>query len=102
MCVHVADFFIKLTGISWVVVSCRSKEKVVCVFRSDGFRKHAGSLAERLFIEYGSAGGHRTMARAELQAEKLATELPEFTDVALERWLLDRLAQRLKPLARLK
>jgi nanoRNase/pAp phosphatase (c-di-AMP/oligoRNAs hydrolase) len=99
MCVHVADFFIKLTGISWVVVACRSKEKVVVVFRSDGFRKHAGRLAELLFMDYGSAGGHRTMARAELELGRLVAELREPTDVAIEEWLLRRLSTRLKSLS---
>ncbi|HXX92068.1 MAG TPA: DHH family phosphoesterase [Planctomycetota bacterium] len=99
MCVHVADFFIKLSGISWVIVACRSKEKVVAVFRSDGFRKHAGKLAEQLFNDYGSAGGHRTMARAELELSRLVAELREPTDVAIEEWLLRRLSMGLRSLA---
>ncbi len=100
MCVHVADFFIKLADISWVAAACRSKEKVVVVFRSDGLRKHAGRMAEGLFLGFGSAGGHRTMARAELDMAKLQAELRETNDVAIEEWLLRRLAVRLKPLAR--
>ncbi|HEX7898719.1 MAG TPA: DHH family phosphoesterase [Planctomycetota bacterium] len=98
MCVHVADFFIKLTGISWAILACRSKERVVVVFRSDGFRKHAGKLAEQLFLDYGTAGGHRTMARAELELGRLVAELREPSDVAIEEWLLKRLASKLRPL----
>ncbi len=101
MCVHVADFFIKLSGIGWVVVACRSKDRVVAVLRSDGFRKHAGHLAEALFRDYGTAGGHRTMARAELEVERLGSELREPTDVAIEEWLLRRLGTKLKPLSKL-
>ncbi|HYE99803.1 MAG TPA: DHH family phosphoesterase [Planctomycetota bacterium] len=100
MCVHVADFFIKLTGISWVVTACRSKERVVAVFRSDGLRKHAGKLAESLFAEYGTAGGHRTMARAELELGRLVAELRAPTDIAIEEWLLRRLSGRIKALGR--
>jgi len=99
MCVHVADFFIKLTGISWALVACRSKERVVVVFRSDGFRKHAGHLAEGLFLDYGTAGGHRTMARAELELSRVQGELREPSDVAIEDWLLKRLGTKLKSLA---
>ena len=98
-CVHVADFFIKLSGISWAVVACRSKERVIVVFRSDGFRAHAGNLAEALFTGYGSAGGHRTMARAELDISLLQAELREPSDSAIENWLLKRLGTKLKPLA---
>ncbi len=99
-CVHVADFFIKLSGISWAVVACRTADKVVVVFRSDGFRKHAGNVAERTFLDYGSAGGHRTMARAELPAARIGSEIADLTDAAVERWLLKRLALQLKPLAK--
>ncbi|MBI2932640.1 MAG: DHH family phosphoesterase [Planctomycetes bacterium] len=102
VCVHVAEFFIKLSGISWAITACRTREKVVVVFRSDGFRKHAGREAERLFVEYGPAGGHRTMARAELPVERLAGVLAEPTDPAIERWLLGRLAQRLRALGQVK
>jgi len=100
MCVHVADFFIKLAGISWVAAACRCGERVVVVFRSDGLRKHAGRMAEALFLEYGSAGGHRTMARAELEIPRLRPELRDTSDVAIEEWLLRRLSMRLKPLTR--
>jgi nanoRNase/pAp phosphatase (c-di-AMP/oligoRNAs hydrolase) len=99
MCVHVADFFIKLTGISWAILACRSKDRIVVVLRSDGFRKHAGHLAEALFMDYGGAGGHRTMARAELELSRLQAELREPSDVAIEDWLLKRLGTKLKSLA---
>lgn len=97
--VYVADFFLKLSGISWVVTAVRTKEKVVVVFRTDGLRRHAGRIAETLFLDYGTAGGHRTMARAELQIAKVQAELPEITDIALERWLLARLSMKLKALS---
>jgi nanoRNase/pAp phosphatase (c-di-AMP/oligoRNAs hydrolase) len=99
ICVHIADFFIRLSGISWAVLACRSKERVVVIFRSDGFRKHAGRLAEALFTDFGSAGGHRTMARAELELPRLQAEIPEPSEAAIEAWLLKRLGTKLRPLA---
>jgi nanoRNase/pAp phosphatase (c-di-AMP/oligoRNAs hydrolase) len=100
ICVHIADFFIKLSGISWAAVACRTPEKIVVVFRSDGFRKHAGKVAETVFIDYGTAGGHRTMARAELPLERVRSELTETTDLAVENWLLGKLATKLKGLGK--
>ncbi len=97
-CVYIADFLIKLSGISWVIVACRTLDKVVVVFRSDGFRKHAGKVAEMLFREHGSAGGHRTMARAELPLEGLVKEGTDVSDVGVERWLLTRLSMIRKPM----
>jgi nanoRNase/pAp phosphatase (c-di-AMP/oligoRNAs hydrolase) len=100
ICVHIADFFIKLSGISWAVVACRTPEKIVVVFRSDGFRKHAGKVAEAVFIDYGTAGGHRTMARAELPLERVRPEISETTDLAIENWLLVKLVGKLKGLTK--
>ncbi len=100
VCVHVADFFIKISGIGWAIVSCRTPEKLVVVFRSDGLRKHAGHIAERSLIEYGSAGGHRTMARAEVPIDRLKAQVPEWGDAAIERWLLGRLSTQLKALGK--
>lgn len=98
-CVYIADFLIKLAEIAWVIVACRTKEKVVVVFRADGLRKHAGRLAESLFLPYGTAGGHRTMARAELALDKVVPELPsDASDIAIERWLLSKLADSRKAL----
>jgi nanoRNase/pAp phosphatase (c-di-AMP/oligoRNAs hydrolase) len=100
ICVHIADFFIKLSGISWAAVACRTAEKIVVVFRSDGFRKHAGKVAEAVFIEYGTAGGHRTMARAELPMERVRSDLAETSDVAIENWLMGKLSTRLRGLVK--
>ncbi|MBI2899518.1 MAG: DHH family phosphoesterase [Planctomycetes bacterium] len=100
--VYVADFFIKLSGISWVVVGVRTAEKLIVVFRTDGLRRHAGRIAESLFRDYGTAGGHRTMARAELQLDRVRAEVPEIADVAVERWLLSKLSLKLKALGSLR
>ncbi len=100
--VHVADFFLKLSGISWVIVAVRTEEKLIVVFRTDGLRRHAGRVAEALFLTYGTAGGHRTMARAELLLARLQEEGTELSDVALERWLLQRLSHKLKALSNVK
>ena len=48
-------------------------DKLVVIFRCDGYRKHAGKVAETVFGLLGSAGGHRCMARAEIGSR----ELPE-------------------------
>jgi len=96
--VYLVDLFIKLSGITWAVVACRTDEKMVVLFRTDGLRRHAGKVAEETFLEYGTAGGHRTMARAELRIERVQEEVNGLNDVALERWLLGKLSVRLKAL----
>lgn len=96
--VYLVDLFIKLSGITWAIVACRTDEKMVVLFRTDGLRRHAGKVAEETFLEYGTAGGHRTMARAELQIDRVKEEIGAFTDITLERWLLAKLSVRLKAL----
>ncbi len=96
--VYLVDLFIKLSGITWAIVACRTEEKMVVLFRTDGLRRHAGKVAEEVFLEYGTAGGHRTMARAELKLDRVREEVKELNDVAVERWLLGKLSAKLKAL----
>ncbi len=96
--VYLADLFIKLSGITWAVLACRTEEKMVVLFRTDGLRRHAGKIAEEIFLEYGTAGGHRTMARAELKLDRVREEVKELNDIAVERWLLGKLSAKLKAL----
>ena len=70
---QIADFFIRFKELDWAMVSGVIGDKLVVVFRCDGYRKHAGKVAETAFGSLGSAGGHRCMARAEVGAR----ELPE-------------------------
>lgn len=98
VCPYIADFFMRISGISWVIVGCRSGRNLYLIFRSDGFRNDVGDLASALFGSYGQAGGHRTMARAEFPVEKIQNEITDTTDHTIEKWLLTRLAVRLKAL----
>ena len=70
---QIADFFIRCKELAWAIVSGVVGDKLVVIFRCDGYRKHAGKVAETAFGLLGSAGGHRCMARAEIGSH----ELPE-------------------------
>lgn len=69
--VIIADFFNQVNQVSWVFVSGIHGERLVVVFRCDGFKKNAGKLAEKIFGKLGSAGGHREAARAEVSLKNL-------------------------------
>lgn len=62
--VAVADFFTRVHGLKWVAVSGIVGKKVIVIFRGDGSRD-IGRLADACFHDVGSAGGHRTLGRAE-------------------------------------
>ena len=69
--VLVADFFMRLHEIGWVVVSGVYRKTLVVVIRNDGFRKDAGTWSNRAFGRLGSAGGRRSKARAEIPLSDL-------------------------------
>src|SRR3989338_2225834 len=73
VCVQVADFLIRVKEAHWALVTGIVDDKLVIVFRCDGNLKNAGKVAQTAFGEIGSAGGHRTMGRAEIHG----TSLPE-------------------------
>ncbi|MEW6665467.1 MAG: DHH family phosphoesterase [Thermodesulfobacteriota bacterium] len=72
--VILADFFLKLVDATWCVVSGVYGQKLIVIFRNAGFRLDAGKVAQRLFGEWGSAGGHKSAARAEVPLQEIAPD----------------------------
>lgn len=83
--VIVADFLNHVGEIDWVFVSGIHGEKLVVIFRCDGYRKSAGKLASKIFGAVGSAGGHKEAARAEVPLKNLELGDKEFTSDTLKR-----------------
>ena len=63
--VSIADFFMRIYGIRWAAVCGVHGDKVIVIFRSDGTH-NIGGFAAACFQSFGSAGGHRMLARAEV------------------------------------
>ncbi len=85
--VIVADFLNHVGEIDWVFVSGIHGEKLVVIFRCDGYRKNAGKLASRSFGDLGSAGGHKGAARAEVPLKNLDSGEREFSTDTLKRFI---------------
>jgi len=86
--VIIADFFLKLAEITWCLVSGVYGNKVIVIFRNAGFRLDAGKMAQKLFGEWGPAGGHRNAARAEIpihEIEERMNRKSEFEQFVLSR-----------------
>jgi nanoRNase/pAp phosphatase (c-di-AMP/oligoRNAs hydrolase) len=83
--VIIADFFNRVHEVSWVFVSGIHGERLVVIFRCDGYKKNAGTLAAKTFGELGAAGGHREAARAEVPLKNLAKQDQDFDTVTLRR-----------------
>ncbi|MDR0355377.1 MAG: DHH family phosphoesterase [Deltaproteobacteria bacterium] len=67
-----ADFLMQIDGVNRAVTSGVFDGKLIVVMRSAGIRSsNLGRLAQTAFGQYGSAGGHKNMARAEMEIEKV-------------------------------
>lgn len=64
--VQTADLALLTCGIHWTVCAGVHDDRLIVVFRSDGHHLDVGKRARSAFAKLGSAGGHRTMARAEI------------------------------------
>jgi nanoRNase/pAp phosphatase (c-di-AMP/oligoRNAs hydrolase) len=83
--VIIADFLNQVHQISWILVSGIHGERLVVIFRCDGYKKNAGKLAEKIFGAVGSAGGHREAARAEVSLKDLSISDQDFSTSVLKK-----------------
>ncbi|MEZ4525505.1 MAG: DHH family phosphoesterase [Desulfobacterales bacterium] len=97
VCVLVADFFMRVNPITWTIVSGIYDKKLILIFRNDGIRKNAGKIAKESFCQFGSAGGHKSMARAELPVENLEGVVDMANNRKLLQWIIERIELRQPP-----
>jgi nanoRNase/pAp phosphatase (c-di-AMP/oligoRNAs hydrolase) len=98
--VLIADFLMLINGVNRAVVSGVDKEKLVVVLRSAGLRSHIGHLAKIAFGAFGSAGGHKNMARAEMELSGLDPKIvskPGQISRFVHRRLVDSLRRKKAP-----
>ncbi len=94
--VILADFLLKIKTVNCCLAAGVCRGKLVIVFRAGGRRQDVGRLAAQAFARYGSAGGHKTMARAEIPLANLDPKIRDHP-AALHRFILRRLKERGKP-----
>ena len=66
---YVADFYLQLENVQWTVISGVVNDQFVVSVRNLGYSRNAGDFVRRWFNDIGSAGGHRTMAKAVVPIE---------------------------------
>ena len=94
VCVIIADFCMRIISVNWSIVSGLWDNKLVVIFRNDGIRKNAGKVAQKSFGQYGSAGGHGSMARAEAPLSALPEQVDYKDHQKLLSWLISRVERR--------
>lgn len=87
--VVVADFFLAIASVNWSIISGIFEKKLIVVLRNDGLRKGAGKTAKEAFAKFGSAGGHKTMARAELDLKLVRKTIGKADKTSLENWIIE-------------
>jgi nanoRNase/pAp phosphatase (c-di-AMP/oligoRNAs hydrolase) len=97
VCVLVADFFMRVNPVTWTIVSGCYNNLLILIFRNDGIRKNAGKMAQKSFCELGSAGGHKSMARAEIPIEALNGLVDYKDNKKLLQWIIKRIEQKHPP-----
>jgi nanoRNase/pAp phosphatase (c-di-AMP/oligoRNAs hydrolase) len=61
---YVADFYLQLESVQWTIVAGIVNDSLVMSVRNLGYSKNAGEFVRKHFNAIGSAGGHRSMAKA--------------------------------------
>jgi len=92
--VIIADFFMRIVSVTWSIVSGTYDQKLIVIFRNDGIRKNAGNVAKESFGQFGSAGGHKSMARAEFALSDIAEQVDIRDEKKLLKWLINRVEKR--------
>lgn len=94
ICVIIADFFMRISSVTWSIVSGTYNRKLIVIFRNDGIRKNAGNVAKESFGHIGSAGGHKNMARAEIALSALKNYIDYKDEKKLLRWIINSTEKR--------
>ncbi|MCB2193987.1 MAG: phosphoesterase, partial [Deltaproteobacteria bacterium] len=95
--VQIADFFLRVDSVDTCAVSGVYQERLVVILRNAGYRINAGRLAEEAFGEFGPAGGHKSMARAEIPLAAIKKSCKDASDESLSRFVIRRLAKAAGP-----
>jgi len=82
---YIADFCLEMEGVEWSVVSGLFEGKLIVSVRNYGATRSAGEVTKAAFETYGSAGGHKAMAKAVIPLTQLPTDCLDH-----ESWIHDR------------
>jgi nanoRNase/pAp phosphatase (c-di-AMP/oligoRNAs hydrolase) len=86
---YVADFYLQLENVRWTIVSGIVNDSLVMSVRNLGYSRNAGEFVRKYFNDIGSAGGHRSMAKAVVPLRAFRDKFgnlqaDEFTEKVLE------------------
>jgi nanoRNase/pAp phosphatase (c-di-AMP/oligoRNAs hydrolase) len=90
-----ADLCLQVKGIEWSVVSGLTGDEVHISVRNVGYVRAAGDVVQAAFGELGSAGGHRSAAKAVIPASAWAAQVSPLDAPAMRRSIVNRFVHAL-------
>jgi nanoRNase/pAp phosphatase (c-di-AMP/oligoRNAs hydrolase) len=96
---QMADLSLQIEGVEWSVVSGLCGDRVVISVRNVGYVKSAGDVMKRLFDELGSAGGHRSMAKAVVPIGRFKEHFGEVSEKVIREAMVRLISQDADSLA---
>ncbi|HWO43649.1 MAG TPA: DHH family phosphoesterase [Candidatus Eisenbacteria bacterium] len=85
---QLAEFCLQIEGVEWSVVSGLVDDRVVISVRNVGYVKSAGEIMKKLYDDLGSAGGHRSMAKAVIPVDRFKEQFGEVSETAIRKAML--------------
>ena len=92
-----ADLLLQVEGVDWSVVSGIIEGDLHVSVRNVGYVRAAGDVVRQAFGALGSAGGHRSMAKAVIPLRDWRRHVGEPTDDALAHEITTRFVHALQP-----
>jgi nanoRNase/pAp phosphatase (c-di-AMP/oligoRNAs hydrolase) len=99
---YTADFLLQVEDVKWTIVSGIVAGQLIVSVRNLGYSRNAGEFVKSTFGDIGSAGGHRSMAKAVMPVERFRGKFGDLSGVGIagrigelaEEFLADAQAER--------
>src|SRR4051812_42207239 len=80
---YTADFLLQLEDVKWTIVSGIVGGQLIVSVRNLGYSRNAGEFVKMTFGDIGSAGGHRSMAKAVVPIERFRAKFGDLSGVGI-------------------
>ena len=77
---YAADFFLQLENVKWTILAGVLNDTLIVSVRNLGYLRNAGDFVKRSFADLGSAGGHRSMAKAVVPMSRFREKYGQLSD----------------------
>jgi nanoRNase/pAp phosphatase (c-di-AMP/oligoRNAs hydrolase) len=93
---YTADFFLQLEDVKWTIISGIVGDMLILSVRNLGYSRNAGEFVKKYFLDLGSAGGHRAMAKAVVPVARFREKFGNGDGSKISRTILDLAVQFLR------